>query len=401
MKVGELQIPKINIEPFAFIHDFQTLLFVQYADIVEKTEAGRTSVQMLSDDPRVIALKGKMISRGSGAQIFEVKTLAMWFLWCANEYGLESAKNHLNSFLNSENIAVINVLWVLGIEVDKTITLLNGYNIQSIKDMPDSRDKENYLQYRIRHAPQTTPVPACAIIKSCHIKKVWTDDQTASIVNEQEFWDVSRRLYDIALLLNTVSGISCLPYYSTSYTDPTIPFGPFGGSGGGSSVYDVLGRGFTKIPAESKADIDALIVAFDKLNDSERSRIQRILNRLSQAKRRTQIEDKILDLGITIEMLLLDDNRNNEQLSLTFRLRGSWLLGKSAKERVEIYEQLKEIYTYRSQVAHSGVLCKGNGVKITSVRKSFSKYQYLAEEICRKIIKDGIPDWNGLVLNAI
>lgn len=401
MQLGELKIPKIEIDPFAFIHNFQTRALIQYAGIVEKTEAGRASVQMLSEDPRVIALNGTMISAGSSAERFEIKTLAMWFLWCVNEYGLESAKNHLDSFLNSKDIMVINALWVLGIEVDESIILQDGYTITPVKEMPDSRDKEHFIQNRVGNLAQPAPVPFCAITKSCRVKKTWTHDPPVSASNSQEFWNVSRRLYDIALLLNVLKDISCLPYYSTSYVDTTTPFGIFGGSGGGKSIYDVLNYGSTKLSKESNASIDALIDDYDKLNDFKRTRIQRILSRLAQAKRRLQIEDKILDLGITLEMLLLEDNRSNDQLSLSFRLRGSWLLGNTVEKRIEIYQQLKEIYNYRSQVAHSGILCEGDKAKINRVRLSFPKYQSIAEDICRIIIQDGKPDWNKLILNAI
>ena len=94
MQHGKLQIPKLNIEPFSFVHDFQTRLFLQYINIVDKTEVGNKVTEMLSNDSRVKILEGKMISRGSGCQAFEVKTLAMWFLWCANEFGPESAEKH-------------------------------------------------------------------------------------------------------------------------------------------------------------------------------------------------------------------------------------------------------------------------------------------------------------------
>jgi uncharacterized LabA/DUF88 family protein len=200
--------------------------------------------------------------------------------------------------------------------------------------------------------------------------------------------------------LNALNGICCLPHYSTSYVAPITPLGPFG-SGGGSLSYDVFTYESAKLPSESKASIDTLLAKYDELSDLERARIQRILNRLSQAKRRAQIEDKILDLGIALEMLLLEDTPYYDQLALSFRLRGSWLLGKSPEDRVKKYQQLKEIYEYRSQVAHSGVLCKGVAAKMQSVRQSFSEYQSIAEDICQKIIKEGKPDWSRLVLGTI
>jgi hypothetical protein len=403
MQLGELElrIPKINIEPCPYIHDFQTRLYVQYADIVEKTDAGHAIVKLLSEDPRVIALNGKMISRGSGAQRFEIKTLAMWFLWCANEYGFENAKTHLDSFLDLEEVSVINALWVLGIEVDQPIILSDEYTLQPVDHMPDSRDKEYFLQSRFGYVVQNTPVPACAITKPCRVQKTWAMDPPVSAKGNQEFREVSSRLYDIALILNALNGISCVPYYSTSYVTPTTPLGHFGGSGGGSSVYDVLAHGSAKLSSESKSSIETLLTMFDKLSGPERARIQRILNRLSQAKRRVQVEDKILDLGIALEMLLLEDNPNYDQLALSFRLRGSWLLGKSPEDRIKKHQQLKEIYEYRSQVAHSGVLCKGVTAEIERVQQSFSDYQSLAEDICQKIIKEGKPAWSRLVLGVI
>lgn len=126
-----------------------------------------------------------------------------------------------------------------------------------------------------------------------------------------------------------------LRYYATSYVNPEVPFGPFGGSGGGSQVYDVLAHGSIKLPSTETENINELINKYLALDNNEKTRAQRVLNRLSQSKRRMQIEDKILDLGIALEMLLLSNNPNNNQLSLSFRLHGSWLLGSDKEDRVK------------------------------------------------------------------
>ena len=392
--------PKLKIEPFSFVHDFQVRLYLQFVEIVEKTDLGKQTVESLKNDPRVVELGDKMISRGSGAQKFEVETLAMWFLWCANEFDHDTATQRLEQFLNSEKITVINVLWILGIDVQEPIDLVDGFTIQPVKEMPDSRDKEHFLQHRIGNSVRPTPTPKSAIIKHCAVRKALSSDPSPTHELD-EFWNASRRLHEIAILLNALEGVSSLPYYSTSYPEPTTPFGPFGGSGGGSVVYDVLGFTSTHLESDIRGTIIKLLTGFDKLAEPERARMQRILSRLSQAKRRTQIEDKILDLGIALEMMLLDDNRSNEQLSLSFRLRRSWLLGNSPDERKEVYRQLKRLYRYRSQVAHGGVLCRGNAEKIRSVQSSLPTFQNYAEQICQKLIVSGIPKWDGLILNAI
>jgi len=97
-------------------------------------------------------------------------------------------------------------------------------------------------------------------------------------------------------------------------------------------------------------------------------------------------------------MVLLEDIKNNDQLSLSFRLRGSWLIGKNSNEREIVYKKLKDIYNYRSQVAHSGMLCGNDMVKINKVRDNFENYCAIAEKIIRKIIFEKKPDWSKLIL---
>ncbi|MBI5643349.1 MAG: hypothetical protein HY954_07740 [Deltaproteobacteria bacterium] len=388
--------PKTNIKIFADTIGFQSRVSIQYSKILN-TEVGQKILKIFNNDSRILSLNGKMISRGSGGRIFEVSHLAMWFLWCVNEYGKKAAISHLKSFLDSDKIEVINTLWIIGVMLDESISLQDGYTIQALKDMPDSDDKEHFLKFRMS-VHEIMNFPLCAITKPCYVNKLRPNDPEAIINDNPDFWNVSRRLNEIAMLLNAVKGIACVPYYATSYTPLTIPFGIFSSGGGGMFLCDIKNDGSTKLQSESITIINILIEAYEKLNTTEKEKFQRILIRLYQAKIRRQIEDKILDLGIALEMLLLDGK--DEQLALSFRLRGSWLIGNS-QNRKKIFEQLKKIYKFRSQVAHSGLLCEGIAEKIAHVRDTFPEYQSLAEDICQKIIKDGIPDWEKLILNSI
>lgn len=78
-----------------------------------------------------------------------------------------------------------------------------------------------------------------------------------------------------------------------------------------------------------------------------------------------------------------------------------WLTGKTLEDRATKYATLKSIYGYRSDVAHSGMLCKGDQRKIKKVRESFPIYQKVTEQICQKIVLEGEPDWDKLVLGLI
>lgn len=400
MKLGELNLPIIDIEPFSPSTDIHTRIFFTYESVLREG-IGQSVLDALSKDPRVIALNGKLISRGSYSEAFNLQRLAMWFLWSTNQYGKQQTQEALNSFLDSETISVINSLWVLGLKVDMPINLDDGYTVQPIESMPDSNDKEYFIQNRFKHLQFSNTIPVCAITKTCPVGKVGKADPEIGVKENQEYWSAGRRLFDICLILNTLDGVSCLPYYSTSYLPWTMPFGPFTGSGGGGSVYDVLPSGLTTLTGESVPTVNALMAKLDERNEGDRARLQTIFGRLSQAKRRNQIEDKILDLGIALEMLLLNNLGQNEQLSLAFRLRGGWFIGATPEDRVAKCATLNAIYGYRSEVAHTGRLCKGDQNKINNVRESFPIYQGLTEQICQKIVLEGEPDWGKLLLGAI
>ncbi len=402
MKLGHLNIPKPELEKFSFTHNIQTRLYLQYSGFIENTDIGKQVLSALESDPRVMSLDGHMISKGSNASRFEPKVLAMWFLWAINEFGQEVAEEHINTFLDSNDIPIINTLWVLGIDVGESIQLTNGICITPISEMPDSREKEHYLKHSFDSTGHQQPKPKAAITYLTKITKSYKDDDPSfTFEKDKDFWDSSKLLYDVALALNAIENTSCIPYFSTAYTLPQMPIGQFGGSGGGAPVHDVIGHKITKITIEQTDEINTVLSSLLAMSDKEKARYSRVLSRLSQAKRREQIEDKILDLGIALEMALLDDNKNNQQLSLTFRLRGSWLISTDENERLSIYRELRDIYNFRSQVAHNGVLCGNDAEKINAVRESFPNFALIAERIIKKLICEERPDWSKLLLGII
>jgi hypothetical protein len=399
MNIRELKIPQIELEKIVFVNDYQTKLSIQFNDIIEKTDTGKELVELLSKDNRVQKLSGMMISRGSGGEPFGVKRLGMWFLWYANRAGISEAEKALNNFLDSQKIQVINTLWVLGLGVDNTLNLFADTSLVPVEKMPDSSDKERFLQLRFDMQIHPNPVPKVALVCPSSVEKIMPDPPVFHSI-EKHFLEARQKLHDITLLLNLLPNISCWPYYSTSYPYDSVPFGPFSGSGGGIGLNDVLGYGSTSFSENLTENLSDLYNAYTNLSKKEKNRWQRILSRFSQAKRRRQVEDKILDLGISLEMMLLEDNKNNDQLSLTFRLRGSWLISDNESERTENYKTFRNIYEYRSQIAHTGILEKGDPEKISRIRENFGKYQGAAEKVGMRLLLYGKPDWQKLILGA-
>ena len=222
--------------------------------------------------------------------------------------------------------------------------------------MPYSQEKEVFLNQNFGLGGRAKlSKPKAAITQVYDIpKNVGPDPCVATHLSQLK--QSLQCLTDTALLLNALDNVSCLPFHLTTYSLPEMPLGIFGSYILNSYLYDVFGDQSSCLPTSKISIINDLINQFSALSPKNKIRMKRVLSRLSQAKRRNQIEDKFLDLGIALEMVLLHDNTNKEQLSLTFRLLGSWLIGEDYESRQTVYRQLKEIYEYRSQVAHNGEL---------------------------------------------
>jgi hypothetical protein len=400
VQLGLLQLPIITITETPYLADnFETRVFVTFDSIARKTELGQALVERLKANPLVQAINGKMVRAGGGAATLDIERLAAWWLWRANDVGAECAEKDLNHFLTSDRVDVLGVLWIHGVDTAGTIKLTDDLRIVPLSEMPPSGDKEEFLRarWRIQNAPMV--IPSAAIVKRYKSRKIKADDR------EDWFGDseAGRELQDVALLLNCLNGVNSVAGYSTAYSPSEVPLGHFGGRGGGSTISDVLPRASSNFKAHPERVFAELFEKFRALPTPSRLRLEYALRRFAQAKGRKNDNDKALDLGIALEMLLLsDEHRGQElpgQLSLHFRLRGSWLIGESAAERQECYKQLGKIYSLRSQVAHNGTSNELEKMTPEARKQLAEKHMALAERIFQTLIRKGLPsNWSPVIL---
>jgi hypothetical protein len=177
---GLLGLPRPGLEQVNSASNFNSRLYSLYADIVSSLDVNRefadkveTSDLMQSppiaetvsrfklidrkvthlraraaSDERLKALNGRLVSTGSGGHAFDFERLLVWYVWCANEYGLEKADACLEVWLDADDVEVTNTLWVYGIEVDDEIKLDDGYAITPAKMTPDSSHKNWHSSLR-------------------------------------------------------------------------------------------------------------------------------------------------------------------------------------------------------------------------------------------------------------
>ena len=103
-------------------------------------------------------------------------------------------------------------------------------------------------------------------------------------------------------------------------------------------------------------------------------------------------EDKILDVAIALERMY---ELGGGEISHKMRTRASWFLGRDAEDRVRVMESVKEFYSVRSKIVHSGT----RKLPAERYRESFDTGFDLAARTLFKLLKEGPPcEWEKLVI---
>jgi hypothetical protein len=391
---GELGFAKLNDKNIQILYhrqaqnDLYHSLSMQFFQSQNKDDAfnnfcNRQDIKELKDS--------YIRTSGMAIQLFNAIGLFDWYLWSFNEYGELATEEKLSRYITGETYPVMVAEWVLGVEVDEVIELSDGIKIVPIEQMPFSRDKVEFSSSFGKMPDLQTKVlyPQAAIVKIVDIPQFKSKNSKDMYQPTPDILKLAMRaVSNLSILLNAVNGVSCLSYMSTSYPHDGMPLAHLGGGSSSESIYDVYGECVSKITASMVKKINELYDAFVEIK-SEDNRIlaKRALSRLCQAKRRhAYSDDRLLDLGIVLEMLLLPNNKNANQLSLSCALRGAWLIGETGQERLNWSKKIKELYTSRSSLAHTGILDKKT-VKAQQEDSSYvDSYIEIVEKVFSKIL---------------
>jgi hypothetical protein len=403
MQVGHLGLPRLALTERPVPSHGAILSLIVAVLAAARSEVGTSIRRRLEADSRVEALNGKMIGTGTGASRFDLDQLVSWWIWRANEVGQETANSNLEIFLNGNEIVTLQALWVYGVTSTKTQTVFPGVDLVPAKEMPASYEQEEFLASSFNPFGGRGPVPQAALVSRISIPKINPSDDSS--VRNDDVWEKHKLLQDIALLMNCLSDTMCFAGLTTSYCPPEVPLGFFGGGGGGRSLKDVLPFRSVVVKDEEIPVLERVVKSYRGLPEASRSRLSRALQRLSLAKGRLEPGDKALDLGIALEMALLDNRSDHDfpgQLHVQFRLRGSWLVGVTPDDRKELFKTLGEIYKHRSQVAHTGI-ARSIEKKGAGKGEMFKQHFKTAERIFVRLVERDFPSdsaWIEMLLGA-
>jgi len=321
------------------------------------------------------------------------RNFVKWFTILANQTTEQEAQDALNTYIKDDQFTAVIALWVSGIEVAERIPLKDGFELVPLKEMPFTFDGYKYSKgdWEIGYT-----WPKAAITKSIRVEKANRNDGS-------KFQDEYMDIMDICRLINLIPSLVCAPVLQTLIPIKVPTDSPYH-SGGSLFFRHPLLENFTTLNQQQVTELTSLMENWHERDKTTRGVLRRSLYRIVQAKHNQDISDQFLDLAIALEMLLLNDNSNHAQLSLSFRLHGALLLGGDLKQRETTHSMLYELYNRRSAVAHGGTMKKKNR-HYTKERKEpveilLLEFLELGERIVRKVVQDGLPKWSELRLTG-
>ncbi|SMH50842.1 HEPN domain-containing protein [Mesorhizobium australicum] len=159
-------------------------------------------------------------------------------------------------------------------------------------------------------------------------------------------------------------------------------------------------RPFPHYRKGSVFDGDVLMSAWQNWISYDEKRKEKLhvpLERIMLSAAETHVVDKLIDLSIALESMLLDGEQG--ELAYKIAVRGAWLISRNPSERIENYKLIKKLYGMRSKAVHTGNLAKESGRQNGTLLDAELGIE-IARDVAKKILSIGKMDWEKLVLDA-
>lgn len=121
------------------------------------------------------------------------------------------------------------------------------------------------------------------------------------------------------------------------------------------------------------------------------------LRRLRTARERKRDDERVLDLVIAAEALLLPPNDDHSELSFRTSLNGAFLLEDTAPARRRVCKRLQGAYSVRSTIAHGG---EAKALSIEGATVDLKSLADEIDEIVRRVLERRLAsdvDWQTIV----
>lgn len=384
---GHLGLQKIEIVTHELLSGRSGLAkrFEDFHSPALETPLGKQVLVELEKRKDVQLHDGRLLLQGAMPVRFEVRMLALWYMWFANRVGKSLADEALDNFLSATHVDAVAAVAVEGLNLDCRVDVDSDLRLAKVDQLPECNLKD-YV-FRLSAVPNCIggPISGMFLIGTVRVPKfVDSDEQHFSVI--ELFGEWFQKAERTALLLNCLPRIAALPTLQGSLVGERTPFGPFALSSMGTYVHGRTVNTFaTTATTFDLCQLKGLASQFGQMDRIRAAAFDRALTRLAYCKIAEKEADAALELGIALEMMLLPDNPRYK-VSKKFRNRGARLLEPvEGKSRDQMRDTLEFIYDCRSEVAHGGLLSEANRARF---RDNRLELQSVGEMVATRLIMD-------------
>lgn len=350
-------------------------------------------VAQIESDPDLAIFRGHMQVFPGRATSLSPTQLAAWLLERARSTSAEAAVIDLQRYLSSETLQFFWTFALKGIDVTERCELGHDLWLSPGADLPAEQVKEfrSTLQgVGFDSARAGAILRWSTAVQRLHVPILSLDP--ASFVPPD-----LQVAYDALFCLGLVG--PCAPVVVASWSTAADWWPNFFSRGW---FQPVRWRRDKPLTIRDMATARNYCDRFFGLNKKDRDRLRVPMERLNLALQRESRVDRVIDLGIALEALLLSDTGDDRgELSFRLQVRGAWFMGADREERATLAEELRGLYHLRSTAVHTGQL--GEHHKGRSIDDWVGLGASLAARGIVKVLNEGFPSadrWRSLVVGA-
>jgi len=371
-----------------------------FAAILE-TKSLPELLSYITVNPALKFFQEGFIKFGHASFRIDLKLLANWFLYRAEIVSSEKVAAELHQFISSSVIPGNDVLAISGISVHQEIKFTSDISLIPYAQLPDSRAKSSFNPYSLSNDnngylklsglnPLISSLPPTVALISKNPSQPKFVSQPSSI-KENGWISKEQDLIDLCSCLTLIGPSSPMLLASWWEPDSYVPYSRIYGFGASPKIFDLINRKTYSWTDENIQEALVLAQNYLKLKSEEKEKLLVPLERLNKMGCRINLVDQAIELGIAVEAVFLCDSEKNE-LSYRIQQRAAWFLGKDCEDRKKISKLFKDLYTCRSNAVHRGKISRRDIVE------TISEGAKQTAEAIKKIIMDGWPDWETLIL---
>lgn len=364
-----------------------TELLVFFPDVVKKY--GKT------------AWKFERLHFPFGAGPVDIAGLAGWLVGYAKDTNVDEALDALDRHLQTGLMHGYLAMAVLGIKVTEAFIINESLTLLPFEQLPrtyvTAELAPTFMNDQFLHKYRLWPSFSELYYTSPETVIVKRFTFQSNIVEPRKWEDVDMdfsghyALCDLTVLVGRFSPQKVMTWGDV---DEDTPCKDRAGSSQGDTKYDIVASRSENISTEQLHELKELYVKYTSMPEIDQRAISIAMQRISLSRRRKTLEDRAIELGVAIEVLLLNDNPESGLKKKVKKRARTLLKGHKGLSSSKIQDLFYAMYECRSHAVHRGSLDDFEGSKGVTVKQLLDDVDPLCVEIAKRVINRGmLIDW--------